>query len=69
MDLGHSLVLYPNRRCNHRNHDRRLFLKHIKIENEEYLRVYRTAPPVAYIIGPLFAFFVFLLFPLLILSI
>ncbi len=39
------------------------FLKHIKIENEEYLRVYRTAPPVAYIIGPLFAFFVFLFIP------
>ncbi len=39
------------------------FLKHIKIENEEYLRVYRTAPPVAYIIGPLIAFIVFLFIP------
>lgn len=39
------------------------FLKHIKPENEEYLRVYRTAPPVAYIIGPLLAFVIFLFIP------
>ncbi|MDO8659352.1 MAG: MFS transporter [Candidatus Parcubacteria bacterium] len=39
------------------------FLKHIKPENEEFLRVYRTAAPVAYIIGPLSAFFVFLFIP------
>lgn len=39
------------------------FLKHIKPENEEFLRVYRTAPPVAYIIGPLLAFVIFLFIP------
>lgn len=39
------------------------FLKHIKPENEEFLRVYRSAPPVAYIIGPLFAFVVFIFIP------
>ena len=32
------------------------FFKHIKPENEEYIGVYRSASPVAYIIGPLCAF-------------
>ncbi|MDO8660230.1 MAG: MFS transporter [Candidatus Parcubacteria bacterium] len=39
------------------------FFKHIKIENEEYVGVYRSTAPVAYIIGPLSAFFVFLFIP------
>ncbi len=39
------------------------FFKHIKPENEEYVGVYRSAAPVAYVIGPLSAFFVFLFIP------
>lgn len=37
------------------------FFKHIRPENEEFVGVYRTASPVAYIIGPLVAF-IFLIF-------
>ena len=39
------------------------FFKHIKPENEEYVGVYRSASPVAYILGPLFAFISFLFIP------
>jgi hypothetical protein len=39
------------------------FFKHIKPENEEFVGVYRSASPVAYIIGPLFAFVVFSFVP------
>ena len=39
------------------------FFKHIKSANEEYIGVYRTASPVAYILGPLFAFISFLFIP------
>ncbi len=39
------------------------FFKHIKMENEEYIGVYRSAPPVAYIIGPLAALLIFALVP------
>ncbi len=35
------------------------FFKHIKPENEEFIGVYRSASPVAYILGPLLAFIVF----------
>ncbi|MFA6076982.1 MAG: MFS transporter [Candidatus Paceibacterota bacterium] len=35
------------------------FFKHIRPENEEFVGVYRSAPPVAYILGPLLAFVVF----------
>ncbi len=35
------------------------FFKHIKPENEEWVGVYRSAPPVAYIIGPLAALLIF----------
>lgn len=34
------------------------FFKHIKPENEEFVGVYRSASPIAYIIGPLSAFVV-----------
>lgn len=39
------------------------FFKHIKPENEEFIGVYRSASPVAYIIGPLLAFVVFIFVP------
>lgn len=39
------------------------FFKHIKPENEEFVGVYRSASPVAYIIGPFTAFVVFLFIP------
>ena len=39
------------------------FFKHIKPENEEFIGVYRSASPVAYIIGPLLAFAVLNLTP------
>lgn len=39
------------------------FFKHIKPENEEYVGVYRTSSPFAYILGPMFAFFVFMAVP------
>lgn len=39
------------------------FFKHIKPENEEFIGIYRSSSPIAYIIGPLFAFLVFLLVP------
>jgi len=39
------------------------FFKHIKPENEEFVGVYRTAPPLAYIIGPLVAFLIFIFIP------
>ena len=39
------------------------FFKHIKPENEEFVGVYRSAAPVAYIIGPLVAFSIFLFVP------
>jgi len=39
------------------------FFKHIKPENEEFVGVYRSAPPVAYIIGPITASIVFIFIP------
>ncbi len=39
------------------------FFKHIRPENEEFLGAYRSAAPVAYIIGPLLAFIVFSFVP------
>ena len=39
------------------------FFKHIKPENEEFVGVYRTASPVAYILGPLAAFLIFIFIP------
>ncbi len=39
------------------------FLKHIRPENEEFLGVYRTATPVAFIIGPAVALLVLSLVP------
>lgn len=39
------------------------FFKHIKPENEEFVGVYRSASPVAYIIGPLIAFSIFIFVP------
>jgi len=39
------------------------FFKHIKPENEEFVGVYRSASPIAYIIGPFSAFIVFLFIP------
>lgn len=39
------------------------FFKHIKPENEEFVGVYRSAAPVAYIIGPLTAFIAFIFIP------
>jgi len=39
------------------------FFKHIKPENEEYVGVYRSASPVAYVIGPLVAFLVLIFVP------
>ncbi len=39
------------------------FFKHIKAENEEFVGVYRSAPPVAFIVGPMIAFVVFSFVP------
>ncbi len=39
------------------------FFKHIRPENEEFVGVYRTASPIAYIIGPAIASLVFLFVP------
>ena len=39
------------------------FFKHIKPENEEYIGVYRSASPVAYIIGPMVAMLFFSIVP------
>jgi len=39
------------------------FFKHIKSENEEYVGVYRTSSPVAYTLGPVFAFLFFIFIP------
>ena len=39
------------------------FFKHIKPENEEFVGVYRSASPVAYILGPLFASIIFIFIP------
>ena len=39
------------------------FFKHIKPENEEFVGAYRSASPIAYIIGPFSAFIVFLFIP------
>ncbi len=39
------------------------FFKHINSENDEFVGVYRSASPVAYIIGPLAAFILFLYLP------
>lgn len=39
------------------------FFKHIKPENEEFVAVYRSTPPVAYIIGPMVASLVFYFVP------
>jgi MFS family permease len=39
------------------------FFKHIKPENEELVGVYRSASPVAYILGPLLASFLFIFIP------
>lgn len=33
------------------------FFKHIKPENEEFVGIYRSASPIAYILGPLLAFY------------
>jgi MFS family permease len=39
------------------------FFKHIKSENDEFISVYRSSAPLAYIIGPIVAFITFLLVP------
>jgi MFS family permease len=39
------------------------FFKHIKPENEEFVGTYRTAPPLAFVIGPMIASLVFLFIP------
>lgn len=39
------------------------FFKHIKPKNEEFVGVYRSASPIAYIIGPLIAYIVFVFVP------
>jgi len=39
------------------------FFKHIKSENDEFVGVYRSASPIAYIIGPVVAFTVFIFVP------
>ena len=39
------------------------FFKHIKPENEEFISIYRTAAPAAYIKGPLVAVIVLLFVP------
>lgn len=39
------------------------FFKHIQPENEEFVGVYRSASPVAYIFGPLLAFIIFSFVP------
>jgi MFS family permease len=39
------------------------FFKHIKPENEEFISVYRSAEPIAYIVGPLVAFLLFIFIP------
>jgi MFS family permease len=39
------------------------FFKHINSENEQFIGVYRSASPVAYVIGPLVAFGAFLFIP------
>ena len=39
------------------------FFKHIKPENEEFVGVYRSASPVAYIFGPILASLVFIFIP------
>ncbi|MFA5791457.1 MAG: MFS transporter [Candidatus Paceibacterota bacterium] len=39
------------------------FFKHIKPENEEFIGVYRSASPMAYVIGPILASITFLFIP------
>jgi MFS family permease len=39
------------------------FFKHIKPENEEFISVYRSASPVAYLIAPLLALVIFYFVP------
>jgi len=39
------------------------FFKHIRPENEQYIGVYRSVSPVAFIIGPLFASLIFIFIP------
>lgn len=39
------------------------FFKHIRPENEELVGVYRSASPVAYILGPIAAFLIFIFIP------
>ncbi len=39
------------------------FFKHIKPENDQFIGVFRTVTPVAYIIGPLFASFILIFLP------
>lgn len=39
------------------------FFKHIKPENDEYVGIYRSASPVAYIVGPVSAFLILLFVP------
>ena len=39
------------------------FFKHIRAENEEYIGVYRSTGPVAFIIGPLVASLAFVFIP------
>lgn len=39
------------------------FFKHIKMENEEFVGIYRSSLPVAYVIGPLVASIIFVFVP------
>ena len=39
------------------------FFRHIKAENEQFVEIYRSVSPVAYIISPIIAFMVFLFIP------
>jgi MFS family permease len=39
------------------------FFKHIKPENEEFVGIYRSASPIAYITGPILALVVFIFLP------
>ena len=39
------------------------FFKHIEPEEEQFIEVYRSSSPVAYILGPLLAFVVFIFIP------
>ena len=39
------------------------FFRHIKAENEQFVEIYRSVSPVAYIISPIIAFMAFLFIP------